>query len=202
MGKFVLTGKMSEFVMLQRTSIKADIGRSYYSATLNDYRTIDGYVNNPKRVLDIGCGMAGVDYFIAMLNPDSEIYLRDKTQLDDEVFYGFKEKTAFYNSLELAEELLRVNGVTNTIVTEEAKDKNIECTSIDLVISLISWGFHYPVDYYFKSVMGCLSKDGVVILDIRNAHLKDAKAQFNSAGFTHDILMEKPTYKRIAFFRV
>ena len=38
---------------------------------------------------------------------------------------------------------------------------------IDFVISTISWGFHFPVSTYLKSVANVLSENGILIIDIR-----------------------------------
>ncbi len=40
-------------------------------------------------------------------------------------------------------------------------------TSVHLVLSLLSWGFHYPVHIYLDQVYQLPSPDGIVILDVR-----------------------------------
>ena len=37
----------------------------------------------------------------------------------------------------------------------------------DLIISLISWGFHYSIDTYLDETAASLAKGGVMLLDIR-----------------------------------
>ena len=43
----------------------------------------------------------------------------------------------------------------------------IDADSIDVIISTISWGFHYPIKLYIESVHNLLRSDGVLIVDIR-----------------------------------
>lgn len=135
--------------------------------SLKDYLPIDC-----SKVLDIGCGIAGIDVLLNKhYSPKSiEFYLLDKTSLDQDVYYMFEDKGSFYNSLELAKTTLVDNGVSeksvHTVEATENNDININ-TDVDFAISLISWGFHYPVSTYLDKVYTLLNKKGVLILDIR-----------------------------------
>jgi SAM-dependent methyltransferase len=126
---------------------------------------------NAQSVLDIGCGIAGLDLFLfrGLKNPD--LHLLDRTATEKQVWYMFEEKGAFYNSLDLAESMLVANGVPkNKVHTHEApEDGNIplQPRSIDFVVSTISWGFHYPVDIYVDSVARIISENGVLLIDVR-----------------------------------
>lgn len=48
------------------------------------------------------------------------------------------------------------------------------------MLSLISWGFHYPVSTYLDRVRELLSDDGVLILDLRRdtGGLEDLRRAF------------------------
>lgn len=129
-------------------------------------------------ILDIGCGIGGIDVLLnrhyAARQPT--FYLLDKTQVDS-VYYGFKSRGAFYNSLEVAKEVLTANGVAseNVVLVQATDDNRIEIAGpIDLVISLISWGFHYPVGTYLERVHELLRPGGYLILDVRRGTGGDA----------------------------
>ncbi|ODR98518.1 hypothetical protein AUC68_08835 [Methyloceanibacter methanicus] len=100
-----------------------------------------------------------------------DIFLLDKTDMESQIWYMFEQKGAFYNSLDLAKETLTINGVDPSIVKLIEAPSNgeipLEEKSIDLVLSTISWGFHYPVSTYIDSVAKILSDDGVLIIDVR-----------------------------------
>lgn len=125
-----------------------------------------------ESILDIGCGVAGIDVFLNRhysVSPPS-FYLLDKTEIEPEVYYDLKPKASFYNSLAIAGKILEENGVKSSrIHTEEVNDKNeIKFNAqFDLVISLISWGFHYPVDTYLNQVYDLLNPGGTIIIDVR-----------------------------------
>jgi SAM-dependent methyltransferase len=124
-----------------------------------------------KSILDIGCGIAALDIFLDKLTSPEKIFLLDKTQVEERVWYNFNEKGAFYNSLELAKETLTLNGVNpSKVELITAPDDGlipIDADSIDVIISTISWGFHYPIKLYIESVHNLLRSDGVLIVDIR-----------------------------------
>ena len=112
-----------------------------------------------KSILDIGCGIAALDIFLDKLTSPENLFLLDKTWLENGVWYSFSSKGAFYNSLELAKETLILNGVDSSkvkIIT--APDDGLiplEPDSIDVIVSSASWGFHYPIKFYIESVISC-----------------------------------------------
>lgn len=125
-------------------------------------------------VLDIGCGVAGIDVLLQRhyAAQPLDFYLLDKTELARRVFYLFNARGAFYNSLPVARNLLRANGIADQRVhlveANAANTIRIE-RPIDLALSLLSWGFHYPVQTYVERVYELLRDDGVLILDVRRA---------------------------------
>ena len=116
-------------------------------------------------------GIAGLDLLLHDYLNFSKIYLLDKTKIEESIWYGFKETGAFYNSLELAKETLVLNNVEEKIIELMDAPNNgviaLQKDSVDLVVSTISWGFHYAIDFYLKSVFNLLNKRGLVILDLR-----------------------------------
>jgi SAM-dependent methyltransferase len=149
-----------ELIKLQRTGVKDAEG--YKKTLVEDFETLASFPR--KRILDIGSGIAGVHLLL-----NSDVCLLDKTQTDKDLYYGFHERTSFYSSLKLAEKFLRENGFNHKIETQEAtEDNQINFEGkFDLVISLISWGFHYPVETYLDKVYDKLEVGGNLIIDVR-----------------------------------
>ena len=60
-------------------------------------------------------------------------------------------------------------GITNDkIITMEAEKENLaSLTNIDVVISSIAWGFHFPVGKYVEEVKKLMHQDSVLIMDLR-----------------------------------
>jgi len=164
-----------------------------------EFYSIEDYLpENCCSILDIGCGVAGIDVFLADYYDQTnlKIYLLDKTKTENSIWYGFHSEGAFYNSLVVAKKLLTNNGIPSNRITSLEVNKQNEINidqKIDLIISLISWGFHYPVNTYVEKVYQLLNKNGVVILDIRNKtngldlmkeYFPTIHCIFNSTSFT------------------
>jgi SAM-dependent methyltransferase len=123
-------------------------------------------------VLDIGCGVAGIDVYIQEHYAGREIdfYLLDRTQVTGAVYYLFESRGSFYNSLDVAKAMLTANGIpahrVHLLEASDAGDIPIGARP-DVVLSLLSWGFHYPIATYLRRAHELVSDAGVVILDIR-----------------------------------
>ena len=77
---------------------------------------------------------------------------------------------AFYNSLNLAKEICINNGLPGQNIIEIYANENntIEINKkIDLIISNLSWGFHYPIDTYISQVYELMHEKSLLILDVR-----------------------------------
>lgn len=122
-------------------------------------------------ILDIGCGLGVLDLFLWHELNKPKLYLLDKTWVDENIWYLFTNKAAFYNSLELTNQFLVRNDVTReSIRTLNASDDfniPIKANSVDLIVSSLSWGFHYPLSTYMDGVQRVLREDGIIIVDTR-----------------------------------
>jgi SAM-dependent methyltransferase len=175
-------------VGLESTLRSRQVKRDFANDMLSEYKDIREWLpERCERMLDIGCGVAGIDALVYQHYADRhaaaavesgdpspaqgpQIELLDKTLVEDKVFYGFKRHGAFYNSLRVAADLLIENGVpADTIrLWEVGGDSRIETESgLDLIISLISWGYHYPVSVYLEQVVDKLRPGGCLIMDVR-----------------------------------
>lgn len=115
----------------------------------------------PERVesiLDIGCGMAGIDVFLKRKYPTARLELLDGDG-DMRPSYGFNRRCKPYNSRQATAELLKANGVSIDRWHDIGTKDELKA---DLVISLISWGFHYPLAMYKAS--------GLCIADLRREY--------------------------------
>jgi len=161
-------------VALESFFRSASIKRRFARDIETEYKDIANAL--PKKcssILDIGCGVAGIDVLLFRHfkhDPSLMFHLLDKSAVDSRVFYGFKQQGSIYNSLEVARRLLVANGIpVDRIHLQEATDNNtIEFgEQFDLVTSLISWGFHYPVPTYLDQVDQCMRPGAHLILDVR-----------------------------------
>lgn len=164
----------NNMVSLEAWLFKNRVKRLFSGDMEREYESIKKILpENSSSVLDIGCGVAGIDVMLAShyekLGKNVDFYLLDKTELNKKIFYGLEKIAAYYNSLEVSRDLLKANGVSNErIHTQEATGSPIfPGKKFDLVVSLISWGFHYPVETYLDEVYALLKPGGKLIIDVR-----------------------------------
>jgi SAM-dependent methyltransferase len=167
LGSFYDRFLMPKFERLRTNTIR----KRFLKDIRNDFLSLKGVLPaKVENVLDIGCGIAGIDLFLYQnyKNHKPNLFLLDKEGISD-VYYGFEEEASFYNSLSLSESFLTLNGVPkNKIHTINISKQDFPSENkFELIISLISWGFHYPVSTYLNEAYDSLSDNGILIIDIR-----------------------------------
>ncbi len=124
-------------------------------------------------VCDIGCGQAINDVFLH-LDFKPEFTLVDIETTEDQ-YHFWSDSGSGYASLAAAKALLVENGAEENQVTSinprKEKWSPIE-TTFDLVTSLYSCGFHYPIDGYLDLFIRTIETGGAVCLDLRRHYLK------------------------------
>jgi len=166
-----------------------------------DYDMIKDFLpKSCNSVLDIGCGLGLIDLAIYNHYGKVNLNLLDKTQDLDESkpLRGFNgKKYSFYNSLDASRATLEGNGVNPKDISCYEVDSHRELynNKYDVIISLLSCGWHYSIELYVDLIQKCLSPEGVLILDIRSNtdQLEYAKTHFelvnvvvNTAESKHD----------------
>jgi hypothetical protein len=156
-------------------------------------------------ILDIGCGVAGIDVLLdrhyAGQQPD--FYLLDRSEVASSVYYLFEPRGAFYNSFDVARVLLAGNGIAgeriHTLTASDRFEIDIHGWRTDLVISLLSWGFYYPVQAYARAVFELLADGGRVILDVRKG--TGRLASLRREGVLIDVLLDTQKFMRVGLSR-
>lgn len=132
-------------------------GDNFIPSLLADYELIRPFL--PERVgtvLDIGCGMAGIDVLLKRHYPDAKLWLLDGDGTEPRD--GWNAKLEAFSSRADADELLAANGIKADRWIDVNTHERLEA---DLVISLASWGYHYPLSTY--------DVGGFCIADLRKA---------------------------------
>lgn len=161
------------FLLAEIIFRKKQIRRQYMSSIVEDYQDIRSCLpQKVNSILDIGCGVAGIDVLLHRHYREAShirYYLVDRTEVSDRVFYGFEPEGAFCNSLKVAETVLVSNGIRSDGIfpLPVSSDYRFNAGEIDLVISLLSWGYHYPIPLYLENVPRSLKAGGVLIVDVR-----------------------------------
>lgn len=145
----VIPDECRRFIAMQRP------GGDYAKDIAADFAMIEPHLpESVSSIVDIGCGVGGIDVYLKRKYPNASLTLLDGD--GEDVSYGFKEKCGTYNNRKITGEFLSANGVKVSSWLPVGYDGIV---SADLIISLLSWGFHYPLSTY--------RVDGFCIADLR-----------------------------------
>ncbi|QYK43073.1 MAG: class I SAM-dependent methyltransferase [Paracoccaceae bacterium] len=141
----------------------------------------------PRRVADIGCGYAFFDLFLAREH-GARLLLID-LESNERRHFGFKAEGAAYASLSVARRILEDNGIApDMIETLNPRDRAPETAGpVDLAVSFLSCGFHYPVDLYLPFLRDALEPGGAAIFDLRESTAADQAAKLAAFGTLTDL---------------
>lgn len=151
---------------------------------------------SPKRVADIGCGYAFFDLFLAR-DFTTDLLLVD-IEANERRHFGFRDEGAAYASLSVARQLLVDNGVRpDTVQVLNPNEKPPEeAGPVDLAVSFLSCGFHYPVDLYLPFLAQALVPGGAAILDLRASTASEQAEKLAAFGTLTD-LPSPPKARRV-----
>jgi SAM-dependent methyltransferase len=194
-------GKLYDSYILPRLEglRSSELSACYQRDLEAEYRSIaDALPPAASDVLDIGCGLAGIDLYLYLhYHAQINLHLLDRDGISD-IYYGFNSKGAFYNSLAVARSLLQDNGVAARHVHtyEVMRDRFPSAPQFQLVLSLISWGYHYPISTYVSEVRAQLVAGGTLIVDVRRG--TTGRAELEEAFQTRAVcLKQEVKYERL-----
>ena len=159
---------------------------SYQKSKRENFETLDAYLDYPpKRILDIGCGLA---WESRMFNEKygTELWLLDGDVTDNETklktassgsYHYTADEFLFYHKLDtLDKELKKLNTQNYRLI--DCNNINIpEEIKFDLITSWASCGFHYPINTYRNLILKHSTADTRVIMDLRVMYKKTGMSQ-------------------------
>lgn len=161
-----------------------DIARMAAKVILAEFEALTPLLDKigPKRLADIGCGYGFFDLF-CYHRYGNHVLLID-VESNDNRHFGFHEEAAAYTSLNTAQAFLRANAVpVDKIATWNPDTEDPpEDDKVDLAVSFLSCGYHFPVDMYLPFFRYGVKPNGRLILDIRGQSFQDAKQVLKAYG--------------------
>jgi len=155
----VLPDGIDRYLRQQRSEVASADG--YVAAIEGEFALLrDRLV--PGDALDIGCGLGGMSALIAH-HCGGMLHLMDGTGWADRRT-GFGPDMDAFNDMHLTAEMMRLNGVARY---KPWPIGAADIPPVDNIVSLLSWGWHYPVETYLPLARRILRPGGRLILDIR-----------------------------------
>lgn len=146
-------------------NVLASFGRHSFYANKRNYDQMAPWL--PEQcgaLLDVGSGLACIDAFVAhhwKLQP--RIYLLDGDGQKSNRMSGYGIAKP-WNAVSDGADFLRTLGVHSVVALQPPEWPE---EPLDLVISLISWCHHYPVEVYLDRVYKSLRSRARLIVDVR-----------------------------------
>lgn len=159
-----------------------------YAALIHEY-FLGMEPHFPARVdtiIEVGCGLAAIEVFIKRKFPAAHLTLLDGDTVTREGGGGYSDNPDVYNSRALTDMLLAANGVKADRWLDIGTEELLQA---DLIMSMASWGLHYPFASY--------RADGFVICDLRRANEGKKIAAIQAAGGKS--IFTGPKYERMAW---
>ncbi len=191
------------WITQHRSAALGDSKAAYSRLIREDYQEMEKWLPaQANSILDIGCGLAGIDTHLYERYGSPLLHLLDGTgkvpDLKQRIGYRPRGMKPF-NDMLAARELLAANGVDMSHVRDwpVGYDKVIKC---DLCISLLSWGWHYPIDAYLKMAWWSIGIGGRLIIDIRMN--TGGETALDTQGFTRlGVIKTTPKGWRLCYER-
>lgn len=131
-------------------------------------------------ILDIGCGLAGIDALAARHGLAREFHLLDGDGTGPKV-QGFSSYApAPWNDVRIGAEVVATNAPPGVEIRTHAADPTLTIPA-DVILSLRAWGHHFPVSVYAGLARRSLRPGGRIIMDIRRG--SGGIADMAEAGF-------------------
>ena len=160
-----------KWLNLQRTGYKHPI-IEFKKNIKKEYDLMQEYLPDMcNNILDIGCGIAGIDVLLfkhyAIKSNEPELWLLDKSEVSKKIHYGYHETASSYNSFDAVKDFMNANYIKKYNLIDVSITQPPNNIKFDLIISLLSCGYHYPLDYYLDYIEETLTEDGTLIIDCR-----------------------------------
>ena len=171
-GRFLFSSFITKFFLNEKL-----IGESYHNIMLNEFSTIEKFINKGDNLfLSIGGGLGGLELIINEKFDNRNYHFIERNFISKKVKYGWGGMTnsEAYNDLNLQKNFLETNGLKNEQINIHDYDKDdLPNIKFDLVISLLSLDYHYDFDIYINYLKKISKPSTKIIFDtIRADHFK------------------------------
>jgi SAM-dependent methyltransferase len=166
MFKFPDDKETMKILNLQVTNKERD---AYLKISESEYSLYKEYIpKSVKRVVDLGCGLGRASIYLnSQLDNDPRFIFADYNEVSEKVKYGWNPQSSTYNSLRKTKEFAVLNGMINFSTLDLGVKDLSGIDNVDIIISVLAVGFHYPVEGYLSDFHRMIKDDGIIVLGIR-----------------------------------
>lgn len=194
MFEFKITDEFLHFAKKQITQVNVDTD-FYLKMSISEFNAIKNYLKKPQKVLELGCGLGRMSIFLnsQLDEPKPYFILADVNKESSSIKYGWNPKESYYNSLDLTARFAQLHDLTNFETFDLLNQDLSSLSEIDLVMSYLSVGFHYPIEDYLEKLFEVTTDDCQMIFGIRKGKYnpKDFEKYFKSVNLVKNSIETK-----------
>ena len=159
----------------------------------------------PRRIMDIGCGFAVYDTLVLEALNVTEIVLVDKTNTNVDPnkrigFFSTADSFQFYNDLSCAGKIITKNQRTTSSVRTFDADRSLSPQAVggrvDILYSILSWCFHYPVETYSQQAGAMVKPGGLLFVTARRGTEQAVLTELGKHGFDERLRFQHESSSR------
>tara|TARA_R110000868_G_scaffold211033_1_gene461142 strand:- start:69 stop:809 length:741 start_codon:yes stop_codon:yes gene_type:complete len=140
------------------------------------------FKKSPNVMIDVGTGLGLLPILLSkyFAFANTEFILIDRPRIDNvTVYQSYDNAHGFYTGFELFERMIEVNNIDRKRFTILDPDSSWPGKA-ELVVSTLSWCWHYPRLVYWSRLINSLTPGGIVSVDMSNWTNEDSRKEFSS----------------------
>jgi len=155
------------------------------------------------RVVSVGPGNGLLELLLMQhFNGNAQLLLIDIEQSDSH-HHGFHNQGAGYASLRSTIDFLSINGIEESrAIGCNPLNEPIPNFEFDLLISILSMGFHYPCDDYVNYMINSCAPNGMIVVDKRIGSQDHGFSLLLDSGFNIVRKIDFQKYSRVLLQRI
>jgi SAM-dependent methyltransferase len=162
-----LTKEQIEIAKLHVTQMNDDLN-FYNKLSKSEYESFKEFIGNPQKILELGCGLGRTSVYInKQLDYEPKFILADYDEISKKIKYGWNPGHIHYNKLETTRQFCIDNDLKRFEIFNLAERNLSELENVDLVISVMAVGFHYPIEQYMETLLNITTQDVIMIFGVR-----------------------------------
>ena len=123
-----------------------------------------------ESITDIGCGVGIMAAMMYHHFDKPALFLVDGEGEPSDAVFGYTDTLSRYNSRGVIADVLSANQVplSSYVYFNASQGDQLPPIESDLIVSLLSCGYHYPISWYLDWITRSLADDGALVIDVRD----------------------------------
>ena len=179
-ASFIVPDTCIPWINKQVTGSPRDAGL-FHATTVDDFQLLQDWLKPGGVAMDLGCGVGRWSVYLAGQPGwgNTLFVLADANRRTKKIKYGWRPGRVFYNSLDATRQFVEANGLQQFRLFDVEHDDWSDLPVLGTVVSLLSVGFHWPIEPELKKLAPYLRADTQLVFQVR-------KKKYTAATFSNE----------------